>query len=472
MAKRYFSTVLQTKGCTIIYNRVYSLYSFSATRWLEDRDVAIRAMKLWPNIVKMIQHWESLSKSRRPNNKSYETLLQFYNNKTVPHRLQFFIDLSSQMKGFLELFQTDKPMVPFLQGQLADILKMLLKMVVKPDVFDELVKSGSSYQLVKFDVSDSEKLAHHELVKLPTATKSLLKSAPLQIEKRRSFLKDCKTIVVSLIKKLQERSPLNYLVCRNASSLLPSRMVNEKLTCSSQFGCLVDKLYELKWFSSERCDSAKKEYESLLESANTQMKDRFLAFKSEDRIDEFFAEIMHGNPKYKNCWEVFKLIFTLSHGQASVERGFSINKELLTENLQEVSIVSQRTVYDYMMELGKPVHEIPLTNDLIKSCKLAHSRYSNALELRKSKNKEEEKSRKRKLKLEEIAEVKEKKQALLSCINSLEIDIESYSIAAEKENDLSLLTKANSFRVTVKSKRETLSVLDGALQKLENELAL
>jgi len=80
------------------------------------------------------------------------------------------------------------------------------------------------------------------------------------------------------------------------------------------------------------------------------------------------------------------------------------------------------------MELGKPVHEIPLTNDLIKSCKLAHSRYTNTLELRKSKDKEEEKSRKRKLKLEEIAEVKEKKQALLSCINSLETDIENYSL--------------------------------------------
>ena len=74
--------------------------------------------------------------------------------------------------------------------------------------------------------------------------------------------------------------------------------------------------------------------------------------------------------------------------------------------------------------------------------------------------------------MEEIAEVKEKKQALLSCINSLETDIENYSISAYKENDLSLLTKANSFRVTVKSKKEILSTLDGALQKLENELSL
>lgn len=430
-------------------------------------------MKLWPNIVKIISYWEGLSKSNRPNNKSYENLVHFHKINAVPLRLQFFIDLSSQLKGFLELFQTDRPMVPFLETRLADIFKMLLKMIVKPEIFDELTKSGSSsLKLVKFDLSKSANLVHHELVKLPTATKSLLKSSTMSTDKKRCFMKECKAIVVSLVTKLQERSPLNYLICRNASSLLPSRMINQKLTCSSQFWRLVEKLYELKWLSSERSDAAKTEYESLLQSANSELKDRFLTFKPiQDRIDEFFANIMHGNPKYKNCWEVFKIIFTLSHGQASVERGFSVNKELLTENLQEVSIISQRTVYDYMLELDKPVHEIPLTNDLLKSCKLAHSRYTNALEMKKSKVVEEERSRKRKLKLEEIAEVKEKRIALESCIKSLEVDIESYSIAAEKENDMSLLTKANSFRGTVHSKKETLSTLDKAILKLEDELS-
>ena len=41
-----------------------------------------------------------------------------------------------------------------------------------------------------------------------------------------------------------------------------------------------------------------------------------------------------------------------------------------------------------------------------------------------------EKSRKRKLKMNETAEVTEKKRAVESCIKSLELDIESYSIAA------------------------------------------
>ena len=63
--------------------------------------------------------------------------------------------------------------------------------------------------------------------------------------------------------------------------------------------------------------------------------------------------------------------------------------------------------------------------------------------------------RKRKLKLEEDAEVKEKR-ALEAAIKSRETDIEEYSIAAEKEDNLALWTKANSFRGTVCHLQKTL----------------
>ena len=76
-----------------------------------------------------------------------------------------------------------------------------------------------------------------------------------------------------------------------------------------------------------------------------------------------------------------------------------------------------------------------------------------------------EKSFKRKLKLEEIAEVKEKKTDLEAAIKGLKNVGEEYSIAADKANDLTLLTKDNSFRVTVRQKKET-SSLENTLVKL------
>ena len=183
-----------------------------------------------------------------------------------------------------------------------------------------------------------------------------------------------------------------------------------------------------------------------MKAANSEHKDAFLTFnQKKDAIDSFFADLMSENVKYKNCWNVFMMIFALSHGQASVEGGFSVNKELLAENLMEESIESQRMVYDHIRSADKLITEIPITNDLIKSCKLAHSQYTAVLEERKKQCKQTDKDLRRKLKGEEIAEVKEKKRALESCIQCLEKDIVDYSLAAEKESNLSLLTKANSF---------------------------
>ena len=68
------------------------------------------------------------------------------------------------------------------------------------------------------------------------------------------------------------------------------------------------------------------------------------------------------------------------------------------------------------------------------------------------------------MKSDEIAQVKEKKIALESCIKSLEANIETYSIAAEEKNDLSLLTKANLFRKTVREKENTLEDIEKFLR--------
>ena len=128
-------------------------------------------------------------------------------------KLQFFIDIASQLKGFLEAFQTGKPMVPFLEASLVDIFHTLMKMIVNAEVLDDICGDNvSSFKLVEIDFVKSENLFHHELVKLPTATKALLKSLALPADKKRQFLKECKANLVALIKKLQEKCPLNYLI--------------------------------------------------------------------------------------------------------------------------------------------------------------------------------------------------------------------------------------------------------------------
>lgn len=62
---------------------------------------------------------------------------------------------------------------------------------------------------------------------------------------------------------------------------------------------------------------------------------------------------------YQKLFKVVQLLLVLSHGQASMQRGFSMKKELEIENLASQSLVAQRLVCDYVNAVGG-VLNVPL----------------------------------------------------------------------------------------------------------------
>ena len=78
--------------------------------------------------------------------------------------------------------------------------------------------------------------------------------------------------------------------------------------------------------------------------------------------------------------KALKIILTLSHGQASVERGFSVNKSLLVENLPKQSLVSQLCVYDYMKSNNFGLENFIVCGALRKSDRVSRIKYENYLE--------------------------------------------------------------------------------------------
>ena len=60
-------------------------------------------------------------------------------------------------------------------------------------------------------------------------------------------------------------------------------------------------------------------------------------------------------PEFENFWHICKAVFVFLHGQSFVERGFSVNKLTIDDNMQEKSIVSQRLVYDRLKQEECPV---------------------------------------------------------------------------------------------------------------------
>ena len=70
------------------------------------------------------------------------------------------------------------------------------------------------------------------------------------------------------------------------------------------------------------------------------------------------------------------------HGNAAVERSFSINKECLVENLLNDSLVAQRVVYDSVSSAGG-VAAVPIPKALIRAVRNASAKRKEAAQKKK-----------------------------------------------------------------------------------------
>ena len=87
-------------------------------------------------------------------------------------------------------------------------------------------------------------------------------------------------------------------------------------------------------FGRKACDRILAQFKDFVLEIKQNYLAEFLSFNmSTDRLDEFYWNFMN-DAKHAKMWEVFRIIFTLPHGQAAVEREFSVNSQLLVENLQ------------------------------------------------------------------------------------------------------------------------------------------
>ena len=241
------------------------------------------------------------------------------------------------------------------------------------------MKANTAYKLINIDVTKMENQLEIEEVKLPTATNDYIIKTVCSKEKKINSKRACVQILVKVIIKLQERSPLKPSVVRKVACFSPVNMVLHQESSILKLETFVDKLFQAKHLSAKESDAAKSQYDDFLKSVVRQNRESFEQFCFESgRLDQFLSTHLNRNDKFKELWKVCIFVFTMSHGQSAVERGFNINKHLLVENLNETSMKGQRLIYDYFTSLNVKLHEYIIPKELLFSCKQAHARYEEA----------------------------------------------------------------------------------------------
>lgn len=181
-------------------------------------------------------------------------------------------------------------------------------------------------------------------------TRAALSKCPVRLDTSvMNFRNSCRSALQKIVTKLMERSPLKYpltkaLTCLNPQHMAKGGTEKEMRTC-------LDILLENNLFHPSDCEKVDREYRHLVSSPTltSQIKTYSLI---ETRLDEFWYDVIGKKKEYECLFKVVKLFLSLSHGNANIERGFSVNKEILVENLHQNSLIAQRLIYDSVTNVG------------------------------------------------------------------------------------------------------------------------
>ena len=115
-------------------------------------------------------------------------------------------------------------------------------------------------------------------VVLPTATSSKLQLAKMEEMEKGKFRRECKEVVIVLLEKLMEKSPLQYKICHLSSCVSQVNMAIQKSRSVKLFSALVDMLFNPQQMKCRDGDLAKAEYDCFLSKEVAVDREKFSKF--------------------------------------------------------------------------------------------------------------------------------------------------------------------------------------------------
>ena len=257
------------------------------------------------------------------------------------------------LKPYLTLHQSDTPMAPFIYEDLKRLIFKLLKLVVKPSVIETLTNQSS---IVSFDCTRGQNFMQPSNFNLGCATeRSISRLKKLGVAEDieiYNFSMECKEFVCGIVKKIVECSPVEKPVAKYLSLFDPTNLAEKS---KGYLEKLMKRLLH-EYLASRKIITAKIADEALLEFRdfmNKVQKQKILKMckdcvRLDERLDDFYFKKLNVDV-FPTLSKICQLVFCISHGQASVERGFSINKNIAQHNMEEDTFVSRRLIKDHLL---------------------------------------------------------------------------------------------------------------------------
>lgn len=362
---------------------------FCAIRWVENADVLTRAISILP-ALKLYANTKS-----PPNSKNFGIMKSALSDSLLMAKLEFLLSVANMLERFLKMFQSNNPMLPYMYNELFTLMKEIANRFVKKEVIDG-IKTGKA--LIKLDLKKDGVLKTAPQIDIGFGAKKAL--VGVKELHALTFRNDCRKYLCTLFEKLVKKCPLLFNIVKGASCLSPNVMKSETLR-ESRINVALQEFVSKNHMTAAVADGVKQDYLRFCEMPTVQKELKTFVPKK-DRLDSFLMKQLEES-KIENCHleKFFKQILILFHGNAEVERGFSINKHCLVENLNENSLIAQRSVYSAVSAVGE-IKDVLITKSMILYVKNASARRCDALKSKKEmqeKEKETSSNLKKKIKI-------------------------------------------------------------------------
>ena len=231
------------------------------------------------------------------------------------------------------------------------------------------------------------------------------------------FKLECRAMMIKACQKLIEKCPLNYSVVRNLKFLDPRSMSSKPEQAFKGFERVLNVLVDAQHVSPQDCDQLLHLLRTFLDKESKDKKEEFESFEPDELRLDHFLQTMLKSAQYAPLWSVLSKLLILSHGQAAIERGFSVNQQCLADNLGSLSLAARRMICDHICAVGG-IGNVQITKEMLLSCRSSYQKYQNYLHEKKMEATEEERAKKRKQAEKERLE--QKKLKLSQSLRELE----------------------------------------------------
>ncbi|CAG2058422.1 unnamed protein product [Timema podura] len=238
---------------------------FCSVRWLENVDVAKRALETLDNLKKFVEYISTHKNMKATaSSASFKVISCSLKDKLLRPKLAFFLSLAEDLEPFLKEFQSDCPMSPFLHGNLLNILKTCMERVVKDNVL------GSTL-LQKVDLKKEENLKGARDIDIGYATRSALRKCQgIKDIDVLLFRQDCRTCLKNVVDKLLERSPLKFPLTEALTFLNPYKIGFNQDEAMQQMTSAMDILVTSNLIPASVAQNADREYKELVSQEKNQ----------------------------------------------------------------------------------------------------------------------------------------------------------------------------------------------------------